>query len=378
MPFIVQSPTYTQHESAEAEVERLCDIVERAAEALKQARHNKRAAQKELNAAAKVAQATTSSRRAVAVEHSPDVAPNGYAASTNGTGDSAGQETDESRSEYSDDDNENGGYEDEDESGEEDDDDYEEDEEDEEGEEGEEDEEDEEDEVGGFDMGNEALEQVRYRLETAKIDPNSPMGTKLLDELLIRLQDAEVEVIDAALVNEFIDKLLFDTEEGAEEAGSSASSPPPQNPKHPDHPVIRIYRGGKVLGWYQGELDERGYARQGTGSMYYDAGHVCHGTWENDEMVGRGTYKWSDGHVYDGDWSNGKRHGLGRFNRPDNVILYGQYANGHHKGEGVRWSADRKEAQLVVDGVPMKSVSLTKANEIATNLGFVDALPPPM
>ena len=98
----------------------------------------------------------------------------------------------------------------------------------------------------------------------------------------------------------------------------------------------------------------------------------------DDEMVGRGTYKWSDGHVYDGDWAGGKRHGLGRFNRPDNVILYGRYVNGHHKGEGVRWSADRMEAQLVVDGVPMKSVSLTKAKEIATNLGFVDALPPPM
>ena len=347
---IVQPTTYVQHESAEAEVERLCDIVERAADALKHARHIKRAAQKELNAAAKAAQATTS-------------APQD--STMNGTGNSPGHdETDESRSEYTDDNNEDGTYDDEDyeatdESGEE------------------EEEEEEEEEVDGFDMGNEALDQVRYRLETAKIDPNSPMGTTLLDEFLIRLQDAEVETIDAAVVNEFIDELLFDTEKGAEEAGQSSTSPPPPNPEHPDQPAIKIYRGGKILGWYQGQLDERGYARRGTGSMYYDAGHVCHGTWEDDEMVGRGTYKWSDGHVYDGDWAFGKRHGLGRFNRPDNVILYGRYVNGHHKGEGVRWSSDRMEAQLVVDGVPKKSVSLTKAKEIATNLGFVEAVPPP-
>ena len=109
--------------------------------------------------------------------------------------------------------------------------------------------------------------------------------------------------------------------------------------------------------------------------MYYDAGHECHGTWENDEMIGRGIYKWADGHVYDGEWLNGKRHGLGRFIRPDGVVLYGRYEKGHHKGEGVRWSADRREAQVVVDGVPKKTVGLLKAEEIARDLGFEDVPP---
>lgn len=61
----------------------------------------------------------------------------------------------------------------------------------------------------------------------------------------------------------------------------------------------------------------------------------------------------------------------------DNVVLYGRYEKGHHKGEGARWSADRREAQLVVDGVPRKTIGLARAKEIVTNLGFDDDLPPP-
>ena len=237
-------------------------------------------------------------------------------------------------------------------------------------------EEGEEGDLPGFDMGSDALEQVRYRLETAKIDPNSPEGTTFLDELLLRLQNANVEVIDSDLVNEFIDE-LFETENGSSVEDLTFQKPHPHNPNQ-QHPVIRIHRGGKALGWYQGQLDARGYAREGNGSMYYDAGHECHGFWENDEMIGRGIYQWSDGHVYDGEWLNGKRHGLGRFIRPDNVILYGRYVKGHHKGQGVRYSADRKEAQLVVDGVPKKTVSLSVAKDIVSDLlGFGDDLPPP-
>jgi len=112
--------------------------------------------------------------------------------------------------------------------------------------------------------------------------------------------------------------------------------------------------------------------------VYYDAGHECHGTWQNDNLVGRGVYRWSDGHVYDGRWESGKRHGLGRFIRPDGVVLFGRYEAGRHKGEGIRWSADRKEAQLVVDGVPKKSISLGKAEDKAVCLGFDEALPPPV
>jgi hypothetical protein len=249
-------------------------------------------------------------------------------------------------------------------------------------------------ESNNFDLGNDALDQIRYRLQIAKIDPISAVGTKLLDDLLILFQKTE-EPITIDLVNRFIDELLSgkkgDPPSEAEKDGSSNNvslenlkdekevtpkeTPPPQN----NEPTrVRINRGGKVLGWYEGGLDERGYAREGKGSMYYDAGHECHGTWKNDEMIGRGTYVWADGHKYDGEWSGGKRHGLGRFIRPDGVVLYGRYEKGHHRGEGVRWSADRKEAQSMVDGVPKKSVSLAIAEFMALKLGFEDVPPPPV
>ncbi|KAL7527246.1 hypothetical protein ACHAXR_001862 [Thalassiosira sp. AJA248-18] len=371
------------HEHAEVEVERLCDILERAADALNKARQTKRAAQKELDEAAKAAnaeaamgkqqqqqQAEGRSAAAGPLANRRYLVGEDQGGARHHVSNTAGQGYRQEEAEQ---------YEDEAEYSEEGSEEYS-------SEESEEEEDDEDEEEDGFDMGNDALEQVRYRLEIAKINPNSPEGTKLLDELLIRLQNAKDSVIDADTVNEYIDELLFETEEqatlkisngAAASAAAQNDSKLPQNPKrHQQHPRIRISRGGKVLGWYQGQLDTRGYAREGSGSMYYDAGHECHGTWQNDEMIGRGIYQWSDGHVYDGDWLNGKRHGLGRFIRPDNVVLYGRYEKGHHKGEGVRWSADRKNAQVVVDGVPKKTVGLAKAKEIVANLGFDDALPP--
>eukprot|EP00956_Cyclotella_meneghiniana_P017626 scaffold28929_cov71-Cyclotella_meneghiniana.AAC.4 len=247
-----------------------------------------------------------------------------------------------------------------------------------------------------FNMGNEALDQVRYRLQIAKIDPISAEGTQLLDDLLVRFQKSQ-QPITVDVVNAHIDELLLGSDKPGDppaEAQGVSGDPPVEaenggantDPlqdgelahRGTDHPKrIRINRGGKVLGWYQGELDSRGYAREGKGSMYYDAGHECHGEWKNDEMIGRGTYIWADGHKYDGEWENGKRHGLGRFIRPDGVVLYGRYEKGHHRGEGVRWSADRKEAQSMVDGVPKKAVSLAVAEFMAVKLGFED-IPPPL
>ena len=376
------------------EVERLCDILERAAEALKGARKIKNDAQKELDEAAKAAKrksikqkvklppqsvengdSTTLPKRQNSIEQTRKYEmqlKRNSAATANGISNGVnGNALGPLEQYYTSDENDS----------EDDDSDYTDNSEESDEETGSEFDsvglsEEGEDDLPGFDMGSDALEQVRYRLETAKIDPNSPEGTTFLDELLLRLQNANVEVIDSYLVNEFIDE-LFETENGSSVEDLTFQKPHPQNPNQ-QHPVIRIHRGGKALGWYQGQLDARGYAREGDGSMYYDAGHECHGFWENDEMIGRGIYQWSDGHVYDGEWLNGKRHGLGRFIRPDNVILYGRYVKGHHKGQGVRYSADRKEAQLVVDGVPKKTVSLAVAKDIVSDLlGFGDALPPP-
>lgn len=377
-------------ERSEAEVDRLCSIIERAAAELTNAREHKRLAQIELDEATN----TTFNRGADELRNGMDamdsvgrdLVPNGslrrsmdpdedgleYNEVYSEEESSDAASNSEDSSEYESDSSRSG---------------------------------DEGDEEAGqskmdpndFDMGNEALDQIRYRLQIAKIDPISAVGTKLLDELLVRFQKTE-ESITVDLVNRFIDELLYDkkgdppSDSGVDkkEGHDNVSDDKLNDVKEADAHIpgtedqtenpkrIRINRGGKVLGWYEGELDSRGYAREGKGSMYYDAGHECHGTWENDEMIGRGTYIWADGHKYDGEWSNGKRHGLGRFIRPDGVVLYGRYEKGHHRGEGVRWSADRKEAQSMVDGVPKKSVSLAIAEFMALKLGFEDVPPPPV
>jgi hypothetical protein len=147
------------------------------------------------------------------------------------------------------------------------------------------------------DITDAALEQVRYRLRVAKIDPNSPQGSSLLEELLSRLKNTNDTICDD-LVNEFMDDLLNEGSDD-EEASKKHDDESRDKKKYPRQSRIKISRRGKVLGWYEGGLDDRGYARQGKGTMYYRAGHVCSGYWQDDEMVGRGIYQWADGHVYD-------------------------------------------------------------------------------
>jgi len=265
----------------------------------------------------------------------------------------------------------------------------------------EEDDEDEADDTN-FDVSDAALEQIRYRLEVAKIDPSSLEGANLLDALLVKLQETNERHIDMDTINIFMDELMFgsehrtsnggvnnapegeraDDEEGRPHASPAQCAPPSAFPFMNTEGAaqqiwIEIYRSNKKLGRYFGGVDDGGYVRQGCGTMYYDAGHECHGTWENDVMTGRGVYRWADGHAYEGEWSEGKRHGLGKFIRPDGVVLLARYEKGHQKN-GVRWSADRKEAQLVVDGMPKKTVTLEKANTIAEELGFDEDVPPPL
>ncbi len=247
-----------------------------------------------------------------------------------------------------------------------------------------------------FDIADEALEQIRYRLGVAKIDPTSPQGAALLDKLLERLKHND-DTISNDLIDEIMDELLNDNEgsnhdeeshddlyiangEGSyDEEDSNVEDDESYEEEdnydeHPKQPRIQISRKGKVLGWYEGGLDDRGYSREGEGTMFYNAGHVCKGYWKDDEMYGNGVYKWADGHVYDGGWLKGKRHGLGRFIRPDGVVLFGRYEEGHHVGQGVRWSADQKEAQIVEDGVPKGEIDMTDAFKMRKELGFDDDL----
>ncbi len=247
-----------------------------------------------------------------------------------------------------------------------------------------------------FDIADEALEQIRYRLSVAKIDPTSPQGAALLDKLLVRLKRND-DSISNDLIDEIMDDLINNDNEGSnddeeshydlhitngegsydeEEESNIEDDEIYEEEDYDEHPKqsrIQISRKGKVLGWYEGGLDDRGY-REGKGTMFYNAGHFCKGYWKNDEISGRGVYKWADGHVYNGGWLKGKRHGLGRFIRPDGVVLFGRYEEGHHVGQGVRWSADRKEAQIVEDGVPKGKIDMTDAFKMRKELGFDDDL----
>ena len=93
--------------------------------------------------------------------------------------------------------------------------------------------------------------------------------------------------------------------------------------------------------------------------------------WNENKQSGFGTLTKENKDVYEGEWLNGKRHGLGRFIRPDGVVLFGRYEGGHHVGKGVRYSADRKEAQLVENGVPSSgTIDTSDATKIRKELGF--------
>ncbi len=156
------------------------------------------------------------------------------------------------------------------------------------------------------DIADEALEQIRYRLAVAKIDPSSQNGSSIVDELLSRLKNTKDTITDE-LVDKLMDDLLNEGSNDEEEEISNDEDDSDydrcEGGSHDDNHLkqsrIKICRGGKVLGWYQGGLDDRGYSREGEGTMYYNAGHICNGIWKDDEMVGRGVYQWVDGHVYD-------------------------------------------------------------------------------
>ena len=51
-------------------------------------------------------------------------------------------------------------------------------------------------------------------------------------------------------------------------------------------------------------------------------------------------------------------------------MLFGRYEEGRHVGQGVRFSADQKDAQLVEDGVPLRKIDMADAFKMKKELGF--------
>ncbi|KAL7548590.1 hypothetical protein ACHAWF_011870, partial [Thalassiosira exigua] len=114
-------------------------------------------------------------------------------------------------------------------------------------------------------------------------------------------------------------------------------------------------------GYYEGEVDEKG-RRQGKGKMTYDSGTWYEGSFVDDKFHGNyGVYHWFDGEEYRGQWKDGERHGKGQLINKDRSVEYSCYERGEAKGEGVKISADRKAAKIIVDGTTKSEMLLEEA-----------------
>ena len=159
--------------------------------------------------------------------------------------------------------------------------------------------------------------------------------------------------------------------------------------------VGNVYEGE----WVAGE-------KHGRGKFTIAGGDSYEGEWAEGKWHGKGTYTFADGtefKVYQGEFLHGKRHGRGKitytngnshdgeyaedkehghgtFTFADGKVQIGYYepgepyvGHGVHVGQGVRWSADRREAWEVQDGKEVRGIPLDEAAKMAERIG----LPPP-
>lgn len=134
--------------------------------------------------------------------------------------------------------------------------------------------------------------------------------------------------------------------------------------------------------------------RHGWGMWRHERVGVYRGWWSNGHRHGMGTFRYANGDMYEGTWKQGKEDGrgtlvlngdrhtcvykLGRatggglIHRRDgwvDVVRYGD--QGELAGEGVRWSADRRQAWLLADGEVVREIGPTEADLMASRMGFL-------
>lgn len=116
-----------------------------------------------------------------------------------------------------------------------------------------------------------------------------------------------------------------------------------------------------VWGTYEGDVDENGN-RIGQGKITYTDGTSYEGSFENDKYHGeKGIYRWSDGEEHEGSWKEGARDGIGQFRLADGSVDISVYEMNISKGEGLSFSADRKTAHMLMDGVKTMEVLIEEA-----------------
>ncbi|KAL3766693.1 hypothetical protein ACHAW5_006951 [Stephanodiscus triporus] len=109
--------------------------------------------------------------------------------------------------------------------------------------------------------------------------------------------------------------------------------------------------------------------RQGLGKCYFANGDTYVGDWKKDTIHGFGKYYYSNGHRFEGMFRDGKRNGRGKYQLTDGRVEIYRYVNDCRVGSGVRWSANRKKAWLMIEGKAIKRVTSSEALAIAKDCG---------
>ena len=123
-----------------------------------------------------------------------------------------------------------------------------------------------------------------------------------------------------------------------------------------------VYEGAWVAGDYHGH-----------GKYSFASGEVYVGEYAKNKQQGKGKMTYAGGNSYDGEWSDGKRHGIGTYSFAKGTVKVGRYEADANVGQGVKWSADRKQAWELQAGKVGCGIPLDEAAKIAERIG----LPPP-
>jgi hypothetical protein len=126
----------------------------------------------------------------------------------------------------------------------------------------------------------------------------------------------------------------------------------------------RRFQNGNV---YNGNYTDG--KRQGQGKCYFANGDMYVGDWKNDTIHGFGRYYYNNGHSFEGMFRDGKRNGRGKYQLTDGKVEIYRYVNDCRKGDGVRWSSNRKKAWRMNGGKAIKRISMEDAAQIANRCG---------